>query len=165
MCALLLRGVDWPASSVAALEKASAAKRSEIVRLLVLAGADPNGVFSDGLTAMHIAAKQDDRETARFLIQNGAYANPAPIPVRGVPLSTDKPIDLAAGNKELSWVLKRGVLLENWRKVCGSTSTFSLLSGISVFLTVWEYVDTAALTILVAGHVASICCTLHFVRI
>jgi hypothetical protein len=141
--ALLQRGQpEWPNEAVSAVERASVAKRGQIVRMLVLSGADPNCIFSDGLTALHHAAQQDDRETARFLLQQGAYANPAPLPVPGVPLSTDKPLDLAIGNKELGWILKRGLMLENWRKVCGATSAHAFFSGTLLFLTLWEYIDT-----------------------
>jgi hypothetical protein len=140
---LLQRGApDWPNDAVSAVEKACVAKRGQIVRLLVLSGADPNGIFSDGLTALHHATEQDDREIASFLIQQGAYANPAPLPVPGVALSTDKPLDLAVGNKELGWVLKRGLMLENWRKACGATTTHAFFSGALLFLTLWEYIDT-----------------------
>ena len=80
--ALLQRGQpEWPNQAVSAVERGSVAKRGQLVRMLVLSGADPNCIFSDGLTALHHAAQQDDRETARFLIQQGAYANPAPLPV------------------------------------------------------------------------------------
>ena len=74
--ALLQRGQpEWPNQAVSAVERGSVAKRGQLVRMLVLSGADPNCIFSDGLTALHHAARQDDRETARFLIQQGAFAD------------------------------------------------------------------------------------------
>ena len=143
--ALLQRGQpEWPNQAVSAVERGSVAKRGQLVRMLVLSGADPNCIFSDGLAALHHAAQQDDRETARFLIQQGAYANPAPLPV---------PQNL----NEIKWDDR--LAHNNHHEVANDFTTF-IADGFPQL--VWQPVDSLMRSLLfVPDRYATVVCKLH----
>ena len=54
------------------INSAASRKRSDIVRLLLDTGADPNSAQNMGYTSMHSAAHNGDLETIRLLLERGA---------------------------------------------------------------------------------------------
>ena len=61
-----------PNFGVTPLSWAALEGRSEIVEILIAAGADVNGVNRDGATPLHAAAFMGQRELAKLLLENGA---------------------------------------------------------------------------------------------
>ena len=59
-------------SHVTTLHSAAAGSHSEIVKLLLEHGADPNAAQDGGFTPLHSAAQNDDRESAEALLEAGA---------------------------------------------------------------------------------------------
>jgi ankyrin repeat protein len=74
-----------PSQNQDALMWAAAERHADVVRLLIEAGADLQAHTKKGFTALHFAAREDDRESVRQLIAAGVSIN-----VRSTP---DEPAD------------------------------------------------------------------------
>ena len=78
---LVERGADLEALSTASFAKvrplgtAAFARDHESARVLLAAGADPNGPGEGGFTPLHTAAQNGDVELVRLLLEHGADAN------------------------------------------------------------------------------------------
>jgi ankyrin repeat protein len=74
---LLQRGADASAVArnamkVEPLHSAAAARQTDVARMLLAAGADPNARQEGGFVALHAAAQNGDDELARLLLEHGA---------------------------------------------------------------------------------------------
>ena len=95
---LLARGVDVnakePSQNQDALMWAAAERHSNVIRLLIEAGANPRAHTKKGFTALHFAAREGDIESVRQLLASGVNVN-----VRSLP---ETPADPGRGKEESS---------------------------------------------------------------
>jgi ankyrin repeat protein len=67
-----VRAVSRTFGNVTALHSAAAGGSAEIVRTLLIAGADPNARQNGGFVALHSAAQNGDAQMVRHLLEHGA---------------------------------------------------------------------------------------------
>lgn len=87
----LSKKLNVDAKGLAILHRAAQNGKGEIVKLLIDAGADVNGMTRGGRTPLHFAAKHNKIETVRILLEEGADVNATSV-------RDESPLHIAAHN-------------------------------------------------------------------